>query len=396
MNIIAMCYIDLDKMDGQAIHFTEIINNFYKLDNVVTVLCPSFRKKNGLHCSNIIKVPMIKDRPVVNSVMFQGLFCIMMMVNVFMHKTDIIYIRHVPFNILPILISKIMRIPCIIEVNYSIKELKTLKISKGAIFAIMIVDKIAYSIVDNIIVITSNLKDSIHSIYNTDINKISVVPNGADIYKFRPMVGAKDILKLDKNFWYICFVGHVELWQGIDCIIKSVPLILEKIPNIKFLIIGSGKSLYDIIDDTKKLNIYDKFLFLGDVQHEKVQIYINASDLCVAPFHKGRIASPIKIFEYMACEKPVVASDISDVGKLLRESSAGLSIEPNDYIAFAENIIKLLLDERLRSQMGKNGRKFIMENHTWEIVAKNTLKISQRDKNYILVKKRRKGEKKKK
>lgn len=374
MNIMAICYIDLDKMDGQAIHFTEIVNNLYKLGNKVTVLCPSFRKKNGLFCSNIIKIPMIRDRPVKNSVIFQWSFCAIMTAYLLKNSVDIVYIRHAPFNVLPILLSKIMRIPCIIEVNYSIKELETLKISRGAIFSIMMVDKIAYNMASNIIVITKNLKDDIYSVYNTDINKIFVIPNGADIYKFKPIIDAKDILRLDKSFRYVCFVGHVEQWQGVDCIVKSAPLILEKIPNVKFMIIGSGKSIYNIIEDTKKLNIYDKFLFLGDIPHEKVPIYINASDLCVAPFHKGRIASPIKIFEYMACEKPVVASDISEVGKLLRESSAGFSIEPNDHIALAENVVKLLLDERLRSEMGRNGRIFIIENHTWEIAVKNTLR----------------------
>lgn len=377
MKILVIGYVDLDKNDGQSIHLRELVNNLGRFDNDVTLICPTFEQKNIIHCHDIIGIPVFKDRPVINSIIFQGLFCIVMVSYLLRHKVDVIYIRHTPFNIFTLLISKIIKKPSVIEVNYSSEELKMLKIKLPniIIYLNMLSDKIGYNLVGHIVVVTKEIKDNIHDNYGISNSKISVVPNGTDIYKFRPIQQAKDILKLDKEYQYVCFVGNIEKWQGIEFLVRSAPKILDKFPNTKFMIVGGGKYLNDVIECVIKLKVRDNFIFFGDVPYEMVPTYINAGDICVAPFYKGRVASPIKLYEYMACEKPVIASDISDIANLLRKSLAGISVPPNDPVLLAENIIELLQNKELRDSMGKNGRKFIIENHTWEITAKSVSNI---------------------
>lgn len=384
MNILIVAYIDLDKNGGQATHLREVVNNLSKLGNNVTLLCPKFKRKNLINCSKIIEIPAIRERPTKNTIIFQSIFSIFMLSYILNHHTDIIYIRHSPFNILPLLISRMMKIPCIIEVNYSLHELRML-MSNIVICPIKIIDKLSLNLASNIITVADDLKWHIHTDYNISGNKIFVVSNGADIDKFKPTLSqdARKLLMLDNDSKYVCFVGGIKRWQGLEFLVKCAPMVLEKEPNTKFLIVGKGSYFNNIIDLVNKSGIEKNFIFAHNIPHNNVPTYINASDICVAPFCKGRIASPIKIYEYMACGKPVIASDISGIGNLLEKSFAGTSVPPNDVVSLADNIIKLLRDEKLRTIMGQNARKYIVENYTWNITAKKILEIcgTEIDKN---------------
>ena len=75
----------------------------------------------------------------------------------------------------------------------------------------------------------------------------------------------------------------------------------------------------------------------------------------------------------MACEKPTVASRISDLEFI--EQNAGILVEPENPEELAKAIIKLLKDEKLREEMGRNGREYVVKNHSWEAVARNVAEV---------------------
>jgi glycosyltransferase involved in cell wall biosynthesis len=110
------------------------------------------------------------------------------------------------------------------------------------------------------------------------------------------------------------------------------------------------------------------------VPYDRVPVYINASDVCAAPFILARNAkiglSPLKLYEYMACGKPVVASDISGVADALEASKGGLPVPSENPEALAEAISKLLENPELRADMGSKGLSYVTENYSWYSVAK--------------------------
>ena len=85
--------------------------------------------------------------------------------------------------------------------------------------------------------------------------------------------------------------------------------------------------------------------------------------------------SPLKIYEYLACAKPVVASNIKGVGDLLDVSKSGISITPDAPDELATAITKLLKDEALMGQMGKNGRKIVIEKYSWANTARKMKEV---------------------
>ena len=172
---------------------------------------------------------------------------------------------------------------------------------------------------------------------------------------------------ISENDYIVAFIGNFAPHHGIEYLIKSAPLVLNVLPNTKFLIVGDGAIKKELINLSERIGVSDKIIFTGKVSYEIVPLYINMANVCLAPFIRVRNErmglSPLKIYEYLACGKPVVASDIKGIGDLLRNSNAGIGVKPEDPVELANAIIKLLKNEKLRGKMGKNGRKIVINNY---------------------------------
>ena len=289
---------------------------------------------------------------------------------------DVIYIRYSIFSFIPVLISKIFRIPCVIEINgLLIDEQRVVGCSKLITMITKLSEKFCYKHAKKIVAVTRGIKREIIRMYNIPDEKVVVIENGANTDLFKPIdqKEAKKELKLqDTN--YVCFVGSLVPWQGVEYLIQAAPLILKH-SDTKFLIVGDGIMKRKLIELTYKIGVADKFIFTGQVPYEDVPKYINASDVCVVykiPLKSGY--SPLKLYEYMACGKPVVASKVEGF-EILEQNKAGILVEPENPEELAKVIIKLLKDEKLRKKMGKNGRKYVVKNHSWKAVAKRVVEV---------------------
>lgn len=229
---------------------------------------------------------------------------------------------------------------------------------------------------DRIIAVTPGIKSNLEKIYSIPGEKIVVVSNGANTSLFKPL-DQKDCrkeLNLDPNIFYVCFVGNLAPWQGLEYLVKAAPSILSRFPKCRFLIVGDGVMKKELLKLSRELGVEDRFIFTGVVAYNRVPIYINASDVCTAPFILARNAkiglSPLKLYEYMACGKPVVASNISGVSDALEASRGGVPVLPENPGALSEAVIKLLENPDLRSKLGSKGLSYVTENYSWYSVAK--------------------------
>jgi len=297
-------------------------------------------------------------------------------------KIDIIYTRHELFDGTYIL-SRLFRTPLIKEVNgLTTDEMKVSRARHTKYFPLGIIDRVERFTLpkaDRIIVVTSELKEALHHDYNISRDKIIVIENGANTELFKPIDAnkAKEELNLDKSSNYICFVGSFERWQGIEYLINTIPYILEECPLTRLLIVGDGRIKKELIELAEQLGVSDKVIFTGMVPYEKVSLYVNASDVCVVPKKPLKSGySPLKLCEYMACEKPVVATKTNGF-EVLEEHDAGLLINPEDPKEFTNTIVKLLQNKGLRKQMGGNGRKYVVENQSWESVARKVAEVCE-------------------
>ena len=125
----------------------------------------------------------------------------------------------------------------------------------------------------------------------------------------------------------------------------------------------------------KSLGIQDNVEFHGFIPEEKIVEYYNQSSLFVLPsISSAQEGFGIVALEALACEKPVITTDIVGIAHELQETGSGLVVPKKDPEELASAILQIL-KENSRAKMGENGRKLVEDKYTWEIVAKLTEKI---------------------
>ena len=285
---------------------------------------------------------------------------------------DVIYRRHSLFNS-DYLLARLFRLPVVKEVN-GIESANARITGFTDNFSLQIIDRIErfnMPRADKIIVVTSKLKETLQHDYGVPEDKIVVIPNGANIELFKPMNTdqARRQVNLAQAGHLVVFVGDLVAWQGVDYLIKSIPYVVKECPATSFLIVGDGMMRQELAELARQVGVSDKIIFTGMVPYQKVPLYINASDVCVLPKKPLKSGySPLKLYEYMACAKPVVAPRIPGF-EVLEEYGAGLLFNPRDPQQIADAVTTLLKNGEQRKELGKNGRKYIVENQSWASVA---------------------------
>ncbi len=383
-NIFLVFYGSFNTKSGSNIHILELLKNFRKYSNVV-LFAPSQKDANSA-IPGINYVPVINNKYLVQP-SYELMLSFHLLYSCIKNRPDVLYLRQNSFPFCPIFICKILKIPLVVEVNgLVLDELEVNPNSKSfayKIFSYLAIhsEKLNYKYCDRIVSVTDKLRDEIVSSYSIPEDKIFVVNNGANTDLFKPIdqEQVKKELGLESSKKYICFVGHLAAWQGVEFLIYASPLILEKHPEVRFLVVGDGVMKNKLLKITSELWLSDKFIFTGWVPYESVPLYINAADICVAPFIKRRNAkiglSALKTYEYLACGKPIVASNIPGVKDLIEFSGGGILVNPENPEELATAIVKLISNESTRVILGEKGRKYVIENHSWNGVAKKILDI---------------------
>ena len=383
-NIFLVYYGSFNTKSGSNIHILELLRNLKKYTGIV-MFAPG-QKSVDRALAGIKYVPVIDNKYLVQP-SYEFMLSFYLLYSCIRNKPDVLYLRQNSFPFFPIILCKILKIPSIVEVNgLVLDELKVNPNSQSfayRIFSYLALrsEKFNYRHCDRIVSVTDKLRDELVRLYSVPEGKVYVINNGANTDIFKPLDSeqAKAELQLENSKKYVCFVGHLAAWQGVEFLIHASPLILEKCPDARFLIIGDGVMKDKLLEITSELGLSEKFTFTGRIAYERVPLYINAADVCVAPFIKERNSkiglSALKTYEYLACGKPIVASSIPGVKDLIESSGGGISVTPENPEELAAAVVRLLSDEDTRTAMGKKGRRYVVENHSWDGVAKKILQI---------------------
>lgn len=381
-NIFLVYYGSFNTKSGSNIHILELLRNLKKYTNII-MFAPG-QKSVDRAITGIKYVPVIDNKYLVQP-SYEFMLSFYLLYSCIKNRPDVLYLRQNSFPFFPILLCKILKIPSIVEVNgIVLDELKVNPNSQSFAYRVfsslaLRSEKFNYRHCDRIVSVTDKLRDELVRLYSIPENKICVINNGANTNVFKPLDPGqtKAELQLENSKKYVCFVGHLAGWQGVEFLIHAAPLILKKCPDTHFLVVGDGVMKDKLLEITSSLGLLNKFTFTGRIPYERVPLYINAADVCVAPFIKDRNSkiglSALKTYEYLACGKPIVASSISGVEELIESSGGGISVTPESPEELADAVVRLLSDEETRAAMGKKGRRYVVENHSWDGVARRIL-----------------------
>ncbi|MFQ5976495.1 MAG: glycosyltransferase family 4 protein, partial [Candidatus Hydrothermarchaeales archaeon] len=178
----------------------------------------------------------------------------------------------------------------------------------------------------------------------------------------------------------LLYIGRLEPMKGVDNLVSAMPSVLKENTNIKLLILGKGTLKGKIKDMSSNLGIEDRVILDTRFVDDEAKIHYYAiADCCIFP----SLYEPFGIvaLEAMGMEKPLVVGAHGTSG--LRESvivppskdATGIHVDPNRPEDIAWGINTVLEDKENAKIWGKNGRKRVLENFTWDGVAEETIKV---------------------
>lgn len=243
-------------------------------------------------------------------------------------------------------------------------------------------------------IVATNLIKQMLASKGTPIEKISVIPCGANTSTFHPEMDGKDIRErygLGDSI-VILYQGLVCKAYGIDTLLEAMSKVLKENKKVKLLIVGfhpnmgiefdQDEEIISLKRKVEQLDIGDKVIFTGPQPQESIPNFIAASDICVNPMPYTltcRAGSPVKVFEYMAMGKAVVATALESVEDVVIDGKTGL-LARSDAEDIANKILWLVENPDNRDKMGRNSREKVVDEFGWDKLGDKLIDVYQQAK----------------
>jgi glycosyltransferase involved in cell wall biosynthesis len=206
---------------------------------------------------------------------------------------------------------------------------------------------------------------------------VSVIPNGVSPSDFTP----SPLPRRDGRVPVLLYIGTLADWQGLDVVLRSLPKILEQ-QTIRLHIVGRGRSRQRklLSKQIRKLGVEGSVIVQPAVSHHEVPALIAESDICLAPLglndrNVTQGACPIKVLEYMASSRPLIASNLPIVRELVREDMDALLFSPTDPDDLARQVLRLLNDYDLSKRLADSATERALTKFTWHEAQKKLVKV---------------------
>ncbi len=349
------------------------------LGHRVVLFVPAGTRVREFPSLDVVEIPYL-DLPVLRPFLIYLLLFAIPLLRAARVTPDVIYIRtmHSPLSVL---LSRLTRAPLLIEVNGdSYSHYRARRGSAFRLGLIKLIDRINFRYSDKVIPISKGLQEMLWQRYQVPPEKTVLIESATDPELFRPLDGhaCRQRLRLDPAGRYVGFVGSFFRHQGIDVLIDAAPTVVHRFPDVRFLLVGDGIMRQAWAERISKRGLSASFIFTGQVPYSEVPLYIGATELCVAPFLADRgDASPLKLFDYLACGRAVVASDIRPLHDLMSRAQGIASVPPEEPEALGKKIIRFLEDQEAARHLGQKGREWVLEAHSWRAAAERMLQACE-------------------
>ena len=227
------------------------------------------------------------------------------------------------------------------------------------------------------VVISTNLSYKQTVVERADIpeDRVFVVRNGPMMREWPHAPG--DSPHCPSLPYRVCYLGTINVQDGVDGLVRAIAHLAgaqHSLP-IEWTVVGDGDALPEVRALAEELGVAEAMVFTGWVDdQERVREYLRVADVCVDPAPSNALndrSTMIKILEYMAAGKPIVAFDLPETRFSAQE--AALYATPNDEKDLAAKILMLLSDQNMRTQRGAAGRRRIEDHLAWEYSAEALL-----------------------
>jgi PEP-CTERM/exosortase A-associated glycosyltransferase len=204
-------------------------------------------------------------------------------------------------------------------------------------------------------------------------DKVTVIPNAVDIDKFA-LGGSADLQLKDKlglsGSRLIGFIGSFYAYEGLDVLLRAVPKLSARMPDLRVLLVGGGPQDAQLRQLANDLQIGDKVVFTGRVPHDQVNKYYDLLDVLVYPRLPMRLTdlvTPLKPLEAMAQGRILAASDVGGHLELIADGKTGVLFRANDTDSLVEKVAALLESQQTWPELRQAGRDYVEQERNWPV-----------------------------
>lgn len=382
MEIIFVTLVDPSGTSGQNLYSKEIASALVRHEDVaLSLVCPAPRSPlpDPLSTTPTHHIPQKRSQSVTWSLELQRpLYTILSSLGE-EQNVDGIVTPLKPALLLPPLISRWSGIPQVLLVEGMMaRNVQKLAPFPGAGLLANVITWMNVNQSRKTFVAYEEAKEWITSLPLVSESKVKIFHHGVNPEMFRPVnkrYARKEInVDLSSNGTVMGFVGSFKEYHCLNVLLRAVSELLDDGFEIQLLLVGDGPQRETLERLASRLGIRDSVSFTGFIRHEEVGVYMSACDVLYGVIDPGHWGSPMKVYEYLACGRPVIAFDSKELS-FIRDISAGAlvgRVGTSEVVEAIKSICQLSNTER--KVMGRAGREYVLANRTWDMLAE---KITQ-------------------
>ena len=377
MTILYGGFVDLAANKGDAVHATELTRNLRKLGNRVIVVAHASQpvKKHDFYDTGTYengRTVLSRLSLFVLSVVRAARWLISLS-----GACDVLYMRDYIFCALAVGAKLLYSKRIVWEVNgiaWHERKQKPHPLNWVLLPVIHLLERLAQMSADRILPVSSGVRDILLA-GGCPTTKVFLLENGVNADMFSADIGPSVIeeerrrLDITTGVPVICYVGAIRPWQGLEILVLAAQEMSQKGVDTRYLVVGGGDGLERLKRSADERGVLSRFTFTGSVAYEKIPSMVALADVCVAPFTADRAASPMKVFEYMASGKPVIASSIPGL-EFVEVLDLGTLVAPDNATELAQAILFSLANPEVARTKALNARDYVIKNRTWLSVAR--------------------------
>ncbi len=396
MNILYITHCDGCGSAGHGAHIRGVVGSLLEAGHSVAILAQNYPKSADAGLKRI-KIPILhlKGFMGISYAMSASVVLIYYALTGRIHKDTLVYFRYFNSSFpLQYIVRRLTAAVILVEFNASIEKEHVIYGRSGMTSRVInrsILRACRFS--DGVVAVSEAVRQSLVKNRAVSGDAVQVIENAVDRHIFIPRErdACRSALGIDPDGFMLCYAGALQKYQGLDILCESLKHLRQQMDGVMLYIVGDGKEMDRLKECVESSDMTDVIRLAGWQPSDIVAQYIAASDLCVAPYNRLASAgpdgktfygsllkgSPMKIFAYLSCGRPIIATHFKEAGVLVQELKAGLAVPADNPVALAKAIMYLYERPAERKQMGDNARRYAERYLSWDHVASKIMAFAE-------------------